>query len=401
MRCLRRGRRTNKLEDLKTFDFIDPHYQPVTESLFDSKMGRHPLAEKWESFVWRRPLDVYGEDNFHIFKGINPDDIKQGYCGDCYFLSAISALAEFPDRIEKIFETKDVNKAGLYAVTLCVTGEQITVIVDDYFPFCPIKNDWAFSKSVDNEIWVLILEKAWAKIHGNYQRIEGGNTAESLMSLTGCYVDYIFHNQVLNKDILWSKLFTADQRKYVIATSASSAKVGKQSEALKQVGIIDAHAYSMLEAFPLVTDDKRKIRLLKLRNPWGFEEWKGDWSDNDTKNWTDDLKKKLNFESKDDGIFYIDFDSYLQYYYNSTICKYPSDDTYQYFYDVDTCKDHSIFKFNIKKSKLKTKVYLAVNQLNSRFKVHGEPFEYALIKVIVVKIVGDQLKFVDGDALHF
>lgn len=281
-----------------------------------------------------------------------------------------------------------------------ITGEERTVIVDDYFPFCPSKNDWAFSKSVDNEIWVLILEKAWAKIHGNYQRIEGGNTAEALIALTGAYVDYVFHNQVVNKDILWRMIFTADQHNYVIATAASSSKVGKQSSHMKDAGIIDSHAYSLIAANPIV-DEKRKIRLLKLRNPWGFDEWKGAWSDHDTKNWTDDLKKKLNFEAKDDGVFYIDFDDYLGYYYTTTICKYLTEDVFKYYYDVETCNEYAIFSFSIRKSKIKTKVYLAVNQLNSRFKSKDEPFEYAGIKVMVAKIVGDQLKFVDGDAVQF
>lgn len=71
--------KTLKLDKLKPFDFIDPYFQPRTQSLFDSKMGRHPLADRWEGFVWKRPVDVYGEGQFHIFRGINPNDIKQGY----------------------------------------------------------------------------------------------------------------------------------------------------------------------------------------------------------------------------------------------------------------------------------------------------------------------------------
>lgn len=39
------------------------------------------------------------EPDYSLFNDIKPDDIKQGHCGNCYFLSCLSSLAEFPDRI--------------------------------------------------------------------------------------------------------------------------------------------------------------------------------------------------------------------------------------------------------------------------------------------------------------
>ena len=41
-------------------------------------------------------------------------------------------------------------------------------------------------------------------------------------------------------------------------------------------------------------------RLLRLRNPWGNVEWKGDWSDNSSK-WTARMKSRLSWVSRDDG----------------------------------------------------------------------------------------------------
>ena len=67
-------------------------------------------------------------------------------------------------------------------------------MVDDYFPFNEKKNDWAFSRSSsEKEIWVLLLEKAWAKVNGSYQRIEGGTTGEALPALTGAPSDFFYH----------------------------------------------------------------------------------------------------------------------------------------------------------------------------------------------------------------
>jgi calpain-15 len=42
-----------------------------------------------------------------------------------------------------------------------------------------------FSKAQGNEIWVILLEKAWAKIHGSYERISLGVTSYTLRDITG------------------------------------------------------------------------------------------------------------------------------------------------------------------------------------------------------------------------
>ena len=61
------------------------------------------------------------------------------------------------------------------------------------------------------------------------------------------------------------------------------------------------------------------MRLVKVRNPWGFKEWQGAWSDKSLL-WTEELKKQLNFEDKDDGVFFISFDDYFSFFYITTIC---------------------------------------------------------------------------------
>ena len=37
----------------------------------------------------------------------------------------------------------------------------------------------------EDELWAILLEKAWAKMHGSYQRIEGGLPSNALFALTG------------------------------------------------------------------------------------------------------------------------------------------------------------------------------------------------------------------------
>ena len=142
-----------------------------------------------------------------------------------------------------------------------------------------------------------------------------------MYALTGAHVDHIFHEQVRNNHKLWQRILRADQKKYVIASAANSRRSGLSREVFDSMGIVDAHAYSLLMAMSILTDSMEKERLIQLRNPWGFEEWKGKWSDYDTENWTQALKEKY-VSNKRDGIFFINLDDYLKFYYNTTICKY-------------------------------------------------------------------------------
>ena len=56
--------------------------------------------------------------------------------------------------------------------------------MDAYFPCGPLGGELCFSRSKKNELWVMLLEKAWAKIHGNYTIIDGGDGRESMSAIT-------------------------------------------------------------------------------------------------------------------------------------------------------------------------------------------------------------------------
>jgi calpain-15 len=85
-------------------------------------------------------------------------------------------------------------------------------------------------------------------------------------------------------------------------------------------GLVSSHCYSVIWADEVDTEEEGLVRLLKLRNPWGHKEWQGDWSDKSTK-WTLELKKQLKMKAANDGIFYINYENYLEYYDSTTICK--------------------------------------------------------------------------------
>lgn len=75
---------------------------------------------------------------------------------------------------------------------------------------------------------------------------------------------------------------------------------------MKKAGLVDNHAYSLISAKEDTDDSGETIRLLKIRNPWGFKEWDGDWGDKSDK-WTESTKQKFGYVDKSDGQFFISF----------------------------------------------------------------------------------------------
>lgn len=142
-------------------------------------------------------------------------------------------------------------------------------------------------------MWVLLLEKAWAKVSGSYSKTIGGYTSEGLQALTGAPTETIRHKSKQSTlSYLWNKIKTSDEANYVMCCS-TYAKGSKK-------GIQNGHAYTLIGAYEV-----EGFRLVKVRNPWGNTEWTGTWSDDD-KRWTDSLKKAVGFVKKEDGIFFME-----------------------------------------------------------------------------------------------
>ena len=124
-----------------------------------------------------------------IFKSeISPQDIVQGDISTCYFLSAVAALAEIPKRIRNLFLVTDINREMYFCLRILYKGEWKLIHLDEMIPCFADSHRMAFSRTTSSGLWVSLLEKAWAKLHGGYKRIECGYIEEGLHDLTGAPV---------------------------------------------------------------------------------------------------------------------------------------------------------------------------------------------------------------------
>ena len=95
-----------------------------------------------------------------------------------------SAVARDPERLKKIFYNNELSNNGIYALRLYVLGVPTTVTIDDRFPLIEGNSIFA-AASPDGALWGILIEKAIAKVYGNYESIVGGDPRNSIEMLTG------------------------------------------------------------------------------------------------------------------------------------------------------------------------------------------------------------------------
>ena len=81
----------------------------------------------------------------------------------------MAAISEYPFVVKRIFCTTEESSYGAYGVWLFIDGRWKCVVVDDRFPVH--NNKPYYSRNHLNEIWVMLIEKAYAKVFGSYERI--------------------------------------------------------------------------------------------------------------------------------------------------------------------------------------------------------------------------------------
>ena len=353
---------TNDLLELELISqnsekFLDEEFPPEITSLidFEEKILSNSDKLKWTSYEWRSLNKTYKD--ISLLKNPSCKDVIQGSLGNCYFLSVCAIVAEFPHRLSKIYLIKNVNKAGLYSVQFLIDGEKTKIIIDDMIPFDNFYNKPSFTKlPTSRNIWTIILEKAWAKFLGNYERTISGVPNDVFSILTGAPSQH-FSTQKFKetKEIKlkkWEELKNFYLKDYLICCSTHSEyfyekyndkEVNYQLQAhikvieeIRGLGLATNHAYSVLLCHELEIDGEL-VQLVKIRNPWGAINY-------NKLNFNSTLMKNSEYNGivhhlgdLSDGVFILTFDEFLKYFSDIYVCKY-----------MDNYKVHSMLLLNDK-----------------------------------------------------
>ncbi|KAL3921073.1 MAG: hypothetical protein SGILL_002941, partial [Bacillariaceae sp.] len=314
-----------------------------------------------------RGTGLVDDPTLKIIGIVDPSDIAQGQCGNCWLLSGIASLADFDGAIRRLFrKTKDLDKMpyvdgrpNIYTITLydLRTWNEVDIVVDERLP---VRTDgsgrlFGAKASEDGELWVCYLEKALAVHCGGWDRIDGGQCTHAWSLLTGAKEQYIIQrsmadpdlfcctarfdveqqqwaehdnspsggeqgiwevpwpdgeHDLLDEDDLFVRMCEWSDCNYLIAASTKGA-----SDANTTDGVVDNHAYSVIDVMNDVAGTN--IDLILVRNPWGRGEIENGTFRSHGPGWKDypEIEEELDpLHDFDDGVFHLTKNEFFQYF---------------------------------------------------------------------------------------
>jgi hypothetical protein len=204
---------------------------------------------------------------------VDINDVRQGALGDCYFMAILASIARVkPDFIKNM--VKD-NGDGTFTVTfhthqgvsgLFGSRSNQSVIVDNTF-WTDGKGNPQYSKKGDTsstgspELWVMVIEKAWAKLNGDYASIEGGKVGgDPWATATGNTPTQLAPGDLSDVE-LTKKIEDAFTSKQPVIFHSITGD-GDAGKKLAKNGVIGNHEYALNAA---------SGGKFTLYNPWGSQ----------------------------------------------------------------------------------------------------------------------------------
>ncbi|CAG8478382.1 9192_t:CDS:10 [Ambispora gerdemannii] len=261
--------------------------------------GTMKLSDKQQANfgAWRRPSEL--TETPKMIAMISSKNIIQDIVTDCSFVASLCVAAAYERKFKK------------------------PAMVDDLLPVSRgEKKLMCTYSSNENEFWPSIIEKAYMKLMGGYD-FPGS-------ALTGWFPENIFindsgFNRAWKKNMddqnycsdfnkrhnTWKRIRDGQNYGDALITIATGSMTDEEADL---VGLVPTHAYAVLDA-----KEVNDLCLLKVKNPWSHKCWTGSYSHLDETSWTKELMTLLDYDrvkarDKDDGIFWIDFDSVWKHF---------------------------------------------------------------------------------------
>uniref|UniRef100_A0A3B4AJD7 Uncharacterized protein n=1 Tax=Periophthalmus magnuspinnatus TaxID=409849 RepID=A0A3B4AJD7_9GOBI len=300
--------------------FSDPWFPAEHKSI---GMPEDPDPQK--AIKWMRPKAITQTAVF-VEGTTGTTDICQGQLGNCWLLAALSSLTMHPQLFVKVVppnQSLSEPYAGIFRFKFWQYGEWVEVVVDDRLPVRQGRLLFSYSHT-RNEFWSALVEKAYAKLMGSYGCLKGGNISEGMEDFTG---GIAYSRPVLSRTppVFWRLLTSALSRGSLLSCFIE-AQSYREVGVVTNEGLIKGHAYAITDTDKVQTGSEETL-LYKLRNPWGFVEYRGPWSDK-SKEWdsVDEAEKeRVELKRTEDGEFWISSEDFSRLFNIVELCSVNPD----------------------------------------------------------------------------
>ena len=232
------------------------------DKMFDKEKA---LGKKHKKIFWLRPEEANNKNYFIIKDKPEMQYIRQSKndVNDCYFLAALGALCEKcnsekfknNDVIQNLFYITEKTKEKAYGIFFFIDGVRHLVLIDDFLAYYKHKKKYKLyysdSTFITQELWVSLIEKAWAKLKGGYIKIKGGIPATVFEALTGAFTRRYFLKYY---EIETIEKILKDSKDYLICAGTKD---------------LDFFINFVLNEYHQYTVVKIENKIIELRDPFG------------------------------------------------------------------------------------------------------------------------------------
>lgn len=329
--------------------YVDCDFRPCDYSLY-----RPDVDTYLPRFIpWHRPSTWIPEDQLkevRLFRrDILPSQLTHGSIGDTYLVSAMAALTDAGgNRLHDLFRHpvsaangKIERTLGAYWVTINFNGWWLPVLLDDYLPATRDGPEFARCAVDVRRLWVALLEKTYAKIHGSYANIASGDPLEPLAEFTGFPLtrfESFWEDEKAGDNVVFPEMLDYYRKGYLqmLCTPSDGGEAFGNSNVVsanpelegqyENMGLRLHHGYAVVQTEYF---DDLDLRLVRIRNPWGTgEEWTGAWGKAD-KRWEKypsvrNACYKEGSPADQDRTFWMEWSDVLNYFSGGGCCHIRS-----------------------------------------------------------------------------
>ena len=181
------------------------------------------------------------------------------------------------------------RKSRIFCLRFFKDSKWRYVLIDDRLPIYKGARTLVFGSCKNaEELWVPLIEKAYAKLHGCYQTLVSGFIDDGLADMTAMVCEKLqIHNRRgefdRDSEKFWKQLEMYKESGSLMGCSVTGGtEHGVRIDGV-DTGIMSGHAYSLNDVFEIPDEEMEKARkthrMQRVRNPWGRGEWKLKWSD--------------------------------------------------------------------------------------------------------------------------